>query len=138
MGHKRTGVRIPIKGEAVLLDKNGFRITTYARDISSAGMGVSTPSTPLELSEYQVEITTEDGQMIQFKATLGYKGNQISSFQTSEIDTKNLHIITELLEEFQNTEKFIEQIDLHDVLEQSFIDEEGNEVSVTFDIDSNK
>ncbi|MCK5069568.1 MAG: PilZ domain-containing protein, partial [Desulfocapsa sp.] len=133
---KRVGVRIPIKGKAVLLDKNGVRITTRTKDISSKGIGVSTPSTPLEHSKYRIDITTEDGKTITLKATLVYKDNQKSGFQTSDIDTKNLHIINGLIGEFQNTEKFIEQIDLHDVLEQSFIDEEGNEVSITFDINS--
>jgi hypothetical protein len=138
MAHKRLYVRIPITGEAVLSNKHGVHIKTPAKDINQGGLGVETPSTPLEHNEYQIEITTEEGKKIQLTATLIYKNKQHTGFQTSDIDNTNLQIIADLVAKFQTTEKFIEQIDKQDLLEQSFIDEEGNEISVTFDIDSEK
>lgn len=138
MAHKRLYVRIPIAGEAVISNKHGVHIKTPAKDISQGGLGVTTPSTPLDHSEYQITITTEEDEKIQLTATLIYKNKHHTGFQTSEIDRHNLQIIADLVAKFQTTEEFIEQIDKQDLLEQSFIDEDGNEISVTFDIDPAK
>lgn len=138
MAYKRADVRVPISGEVVLSDKNGIRITTSARDISPGGFGVNNPPTPLEPALYQVSITTEAGRIIQLKATLVHKSATITGFKTSEINSRNLEIIAELIAEFQTTDEFIKQIDQHDLLQQNFIDDDGNEISVTFDRDSNE
>jgi len=138
MAHKRLYVRIPIAGEAVISNKHGVHIKTPAKDINQGGLGVTTPSTPLDHSEYQITITTEEDEKIQLTATLIYKNKHHTGFQTSEIDRHNLQIIADLVAKFQTTEEFIEQIDKQDLLEQSFIDEDGNEISVTFDIDPEK
>ena len=135
MAHKRADVRVPIIGKVILSDRDGMRITTSARDISPGGFGVENPSAPLEKSRYQVTITIETGKHIQLTATLIHKNKENAGFKTSEIDTKNLQIITELIAEFQTTEAFITQLDKHDLLQQNFIDDDGNEISVTFDRD---
>ncbi len=96
------------------------------------------PATPLEHTEYQISITTEDGERIQLTASLVHKNTLHTGFQTSDIDKNNLQIIANIVAKFQTTEAFIEQIDKQDLLEQSFIDEDGNEISVTFDIDPDK
>ncbi len=138
MAHKRTDVRVPISGEVILSDKEGIRITARAKDISPGGFGVNNPSTPLDQTEYQVTITTKEDKQIRLMATLIHMSNQSTGFKTSDIDSINLQIITDLIEEFQSTEAFIKQIDQHDLLQQNFIDDDGNEVSVTFDFDSDK
>jgi hypothetical protein len=135
MAHKRIHVRVPIDGEVVLSTKQGLRIKTPAKDISPGGMGIITPSTPLEQTEYKVEITTDTGESINFTAILVHKGDENSGFMTSDIDKKNLQIIAELIAEFQTTDEFIKQIDEHDILEQKFINENGQEISVTFEMD---
>jgi len=119
-------------------DNNGIRITTSAKDISPGGFGVKNPSTPLEETLYQVRIYTETGKDIQLKATLVHKSRQTTGFKTSEINTRNQQIISELIAEFQTTDEFIKQIDQHDLLQQKFIDDDGNEISVTFDRDSDE
>ena len=138
MAHKRLYVRVPITGEAILSNKEGKRIKARAKDISKGGIGVTDPSSPLESAEYQVEIITEEGEHIYFTATLIHKSTSQTGFQTSEIDKKNLQIIANLIAEFQTTEEFIKQIDEHDLLEQNYIDENGDEISVTFDKDPEK
>jgi len=102
MAHKRVDVRVPISGEVILSDGNGLRVATSAKDISPGGFGVENPSTPLDQSHYQVKITTETGSLIQLTATFIHKSTQSTGFKTSEIDTKNLQIITDLIAEFQN------------------------------------
>jgi hypothetical protein len=138
MAHKRLYVRIPITGEAILSNKDGVLIKTPARDINKGGLGVTTPATPLEQTDYQITITTEEDEKIQLTASLVHKNTLHAGFQTSDIDKNNLQIIADIVAKFQTTEAFIEQIDKQDLLEQSFIDEEGNGISVTFDIDSSK
>ncbi len=138
MAHKRLYVRVPITGEAILSNKQGKRFKARAKDISQGGIGITDPSSPLEPAEYQVEIITEEGEHIYFTATLIHKSTSQTGFQTSEIDKKNLQIIADLIAEFQTTEEFIKQIDEHDLLEQNFIDENGDEISVTFDKDPEK
>ena len=135
MAHKRLYVRVPITGEAILSNKQGVRIKARAKDISQGGMGVTDLSSPLDPAEYQVEIITVEGERINFTATLVHKSTNQTGFETSEIDKKNFHIIADLIAEFQSTEEFIKQIDKSDLLEQSFIDENGDEISVTFDRD---
>jgi hypothetical protein len=132
MAHKRIHVRVPIAGEVILSTEQGIRIKTPEIDISPGGVGVI--STSLEQTEYQVEITTEDGEHIQFTATLVYKGEHTSGFKTSDIDKKNLQIIAELVAEFQSADEFIKQMDKHDLFPQKFIDEDGREISVTFEM----
>jgi len=138
MAHKRTFVRVPIMGKAVLSTKHGDHISTKTRDISPGGIGIDMPSTPLEQATYQIEITTESGEEIQLTATLIYKSSHSAGFKTSEIDRKNLQIVYDLVADFQSTDGFIEQIDAHDLLEQKFIDENGHEISVSFDVNPNK
>jgi len=134
MAHKRIHFRVPIAGEVILSTGQGKRIKTPVIDISQGGVGVASPSTSLEQTEYRVEITTEDGVYIQFTATLAYKGEHTSGFKNSDIDKKNLQIIAELVAEFQSTDEFIKQLDKHDLFPQKFIDEDGREISVTFEM----
>ncbi|MBL4903082.1 MAG: PilZ domain-containing protein [Desulfocapsa sp.] len=134
MAHKRIHVRVPLAGEVLLSTGQGKRIKTPVINISQGGVGIASPSTTLEQTEYQVEITTEDGEHIQFTATLVYRGEHTSGFKTSDIDKKNLQIIAELVAEFQSTEEFIKQVDNLDLFPQKFIDEDGREVSVTFEM----
>lgn len=130
---KRIQVRVPITGKAILSDKQGIRIKAIAKDISRGGLGLNNPSKSLEHIEYQIDITTEEDRQIQLKATLVHKTSDFNGFKTSIINEKNLEIIADLIAEYQTTDDFIKQIDKHDLFEQNFIDEDGSEISVTFD-----
>ena len=134
MAHKRIHVRVPITGEATVSDEHGTQAKMPTIDISPGGVGVISPSSPLGQTDYKVEIVTENDRKIRFTATLIRGDEQSTGFQTAEIDKKNLQVIADLVTEFQSTEEFIKQIDEHNLLEQNFIDEDGNEVSVTFDV----
>lgn len=134
MTHKRIHVRVPVSGEAIVSNKHGTQTKTRTIDISPGGMGVMSPSSPFGQTDYQIKVITENGKKIQFTATLIRENKQSVGFKTADIDKKNLQAIADLVTEFQSTDDFIKQIDKHDLLEQSFIDEDGNEVSVTFDV----
>ena len=133
MTQKRLQLRVPITGKAILSDKQGIRIKAITKDISQGGLGLINPSKSLEHIEYKIEITTEEDRQIQLKATLVHKSSDFTGFKTSTINEKNLQIIADLIAEYQSTDEFIKQIDKYDLFEQNFIDEDGNEISVTFD-----
>lgn len=138
MAHKRIYVRVPIAGEAVLSNAHGVQTTTRTIDISPGGIGVSVPPITLDQEEYQIKVTTREGERIKFTATLIRNDTHSVGFKTSDIDKNNLQTIANLVAEFQGTEEFIKQIDERDLLEQCFIDDDGNEVAVTFEIGSKK
>lgn len=138
MTQKRQQARVPISGQATLSNEHGITLTATTKDISPGGVGLLKPETPLTEKEYRIRVDTEDGRQIHLMATLIHSSDTTSGFQTSDIDDKSLQIITELVLEYQTTDDFIKQIDEFDILKQKYIDEDGNEVSVTFETGSNK
>ncbi len=135
MAHRRRQVRVPISGRAVVSNNDGISITANTKDISKDGLGIEKPTAPLTPTEYQIQIRTDTGKQIQLKATLVHNSSQTTGFKTSQINEKNIKIIADLVAEYQTTDDFIKQLDEHDLLEQKYIDEDGNEVIVTFDMD---
>ncbi len=134
MTQQRRQARVPISGQAILSNDQGICITATTKDISQDGIGINKPTDSLAETEYQIRISTDTGRQIHLRATLIHSSIHTTGFKTSDINKKNLQIITDLVAEYQSTEAFIKQIDEHDLLKQKYIDEDGNEVSVTFDI----
>ncbi len=135
MAHKRIHVRVPITGEATLSDQQGIHIRARTIDISPGGLGVVNPSNPIGQTEYDIEVTTVEGESIRLTATLIRKSEESAGFKTSDIDENNLRIIADLVAKYQTTDCFIKQIDEHDLFDQQFVDDDGNELEVTFDVD---
>lgn len=133
MPQKRRQPRVPISGQAILSNDHGICITASTKDISQSGIGINKPTDPLAETEYRIRVSTDEGKQIHLRATLIHNSPQTTGFRTFNLDEKNLQIITELLAEYQSTDDFIRQIDEYDVLEQQYIDKNGNRVSVTFD-----
>ena len=133
MTQQRRQARVPISGQAILSNDQGICITASTKDISPDGIGIDKPTDPLAETEYRIRISTDTGRQIHLRATLIHSSVDTTGFKTSDIDEKNLQIITDLVAEYQSTDDFIKQIDEHDLLKQKFIDEDGNEVSVTFE-----
>jgi len=133
MSQKRQQARVPINGQAILSNDHGICISASTKDISQGGIGIDKPADPLAETEYRIRVSTDEGRQIHLRATLIHSSAETTGFQTLNIDEKNLQIITELVAEYQTTDDFIKQIDKHDVLEQQYIDKNGNKVSVTFD-----
>lgn len=135
MDYKRIHVRVPISGTAVLSQQGKVHIKASTIDISQGGLAIAAEETPLPENTYHVEITTQDGKTIQLEATLIRQNGQSAGFQTCSIDKKNMHVITQLVSQYQSTVDFIEQLDKHNLMEQTYVDDEGNELEVTFDIE---
>ncbi len=124
--------------EATLSDGRGGQIKARTIDISPGGLGVVNPTKPLGQSDYRVEVTTAEGGQIEFTATLIRKTEESAGFRTSEIDEQSLRVIAHMVAEFQTTDDFIKQIAEYDLLQQQYVDEDGNEFAVTFEVDPPK
>lgn len=137
MGYKRIHIRVPLTGKATLAHlKDGIHFTAKTINISAGGVAVSDTSMELqEGEEYQITVTTNRGDRIQLTAMLlRYEGNN-AGFKTTEIGKEDLNFIKDMVDEYQTTPEFIDQLTEHDMLQQNYIDDEGNELEVTFDID---
>ncbi len=73
---------------------------------------------------------------IEISARLVRVDDTIAGFQTLQIDPNSQEIINNLVLEYQTTPDFIKQLDEYNILEQQVVDEEGNEIEVTFEKDS--
>ncbi len=139
MGYKRLHIRVPISAEATLSSNHG-KVVIKARtiDISQGGLSIKETSEHLESEEYQVQIETGEGQTIAFTASLIRKDDQSAGFRTLHIDEEYLATISELVEHYQSTVDFIEQVAEFELFEQHIVDEDGTELEVTFDLNPKK
>ena len=137
MGHKRIYVRVPLRGEAVLSKRGKPTIKARTIDISQGGVAITAFSEEVSSAEYRIEILTETGQKIEIFAQLVRVDDAIAGFQTLQIDEKSQEIIKNLVFEYQTTPDFIKQLDEYNLLDDKVVDEDGNEIEVTFEKDSN-
>jgi hypothetical protein len=133
MGHKRIYVRVPLSGEAVLSNSSNPTIKAHTIDISQGGVAITDLSEEVPTAEYQIEIHTEDGQRIEIFAKLVRVDDAIARFQTLQIDQKSQEVIRNLVFEYQSTPDFIKQLDEFNLLNDKVVDEEGNEIEITFE-----
>lgn len=133
MEHKRIFVRVPIKGEAVLVNKEITSVKASTIDISQGGVAITTFSNPVFKAEYEIKIITATKQKIELTAHLVRVDELIAGFQILRVDSESQKIINEIVFEYQTTTDFIRQLDEFDMLEQTITDEEGNEVEITFE-----
>lgn len=135
MGHKRIYVRVPLSGEAILSHSNKPTIKARTIDISHGGVAITALSEVVLSAEYNIEIITETGKRLHISAQLVRVDDSIAGFQTLQIDPQSQEILNNLVFEYQTTPDFIRQLDEFNMLDQSVLDEEGNEIEVTFVMD---
>lgn len=138
MSYKRIHVRVPIQGEALLLSCKDASIKSQTIDISHGGVAITSPDVPLTENTYDIIITFKDGKKIRIAAYLVRQEGGVLGFKTDKIDSDSLQIITDLVFAYQETNDFIKQIDEHNLFSHSFIDEEGKELDITFNVDLEK
>ena len=131
MKHKRIHVRVPLNGEAILLNSSNPTVKAHTIDISQGGVAISAFSEELPAGEYQIEILTESGQRIEIVAQLVRVVDSIAGFQTLRIDQKSQKIIRDLIFEYQESIDFFKQLDEYNL--HKVIDEGGNEIEITFE-----
>lgn len=136
MEYRRVYIRVPVKGQAILSNKRCAFLKAKTIDISRGGLAITYPEDFLELQQYNISVITEDGLTIKLRAELVRQTEDSIGFKTSAIDNEDLKKISDIVHKYQETEDFIKQIDEHNILDQHFIDDEGNELEVTFNIDT--
>ncbi|MBM9606056.1 PilZ domain-containing protein [Desulfopila inferna] len=137
MDCKRIHFRVPLSGEALLSRGREAHIKAQAIDISQGGVAITVPEMSLPKDRYDIVILTDDDEKIELSAQLIRQTKNLLGFKTTHIDDKSFRIIAEHIDRYQETLDFIEQIGEHDFF-QRFIDEDGNELDVTFNVDLDK
>jgi c-di-GMP-binding flagellar brake protein YcgR len=135
MGITRISVRVPLEGEVTLSNSDNPLIKARTIDISHGGAAAYAFSEPLSIDKYRIEILTEAGQRIELFAQLVRVEDATAGFQTLQIDQKSQKIINDLIFEYQKTTDFIKQLDEFNLLNDIIVDEEGNEIEITFEED---
>ena len=133
--NKRKYVRVPLSGEAILSNSSNSTIKASIIDISQGGLALGSFSDEIPNAEYQIAILTEAGERIELSAQLVRVGDSMAGFQVLQIDQKSQEIIKKLVFEYQNSIEFIKQLDEFDLLDDKIVDENGNEIEITFEND---
>jgi PilZ domain len=132
MSHKRIHIRVPILGEATLVNPE-VTIMARAIDISAGGLRIADfPTTPCD-AEYLVTLTTFGRGTIEFTARLAHTDGQVAGLAIKSITPGALRTIYHLIADFQASEEFIHYIDQGDILQDWLVDEHGNHLDVTFE-----
>jgi len=138
---RRKYARVPLSGEAILSNSSNPTIKASIIDISQGGLALGSFSDEVSTAEYQVEILTEAGERIELFVKLVRVVDSIAGFiagfRILQIDQKSQEIIKKLLFEYQKTIEFIKQLDECNLLDDKVVDEEGNELKITFEKGSN-
>jgi len=130
--YKRIHVRVPVSGDVLLSNGGEAYIKARAIDISMGGVAVTSPAEPLTKSSYDIVVTTEGGNKIEMTARPIRQDGDVLGFKITRIDDIYLQIIRILVFKYQESIDFIKQIEEHHLLDHWFLDEEGNELEITF------
>ena len=133
MGYRRIYVRVPFVADATLLGRQEHGIKARTVDISEGGFCVTANSEELSESEYHIRINTAGGDTLEMNARPVRQNGDLTGFQTLEMDRHAREVITLLVSEYQMTPEFIKQLDEFDMLNQRFVDDQGNELEISFD-----
>ncbi len=136
MGYRRIHVRVPFVADATLPGKKKEGVKARMVDIGEGGFCITEPSDVLAESYYHITITTAGGDQFGMFARLVRQDGNIAGFQTVEMDSRAREVITLLVAEYQMTPEFIRQLDEFELLSQRFVDDQGNELDISFDTDT--
>lgn len=104
-----------------------------AINISAGGVCLSLRSSRLHFEDYQIEIFTNSRGVVKFSGLPVYQTEKYAGLKLSSIDDENLEIINKIVGDFQLTEDFIKHIDQHNILGDWLVDDEGNDLAITFE-----
>jgi hypothetical protein len=133
MKYQRLHLRIPLIGDAILSNDKNVKVMAHTVDVSQAGVGITAPSSPLENTEYQIEVNIHDRGSIRPTASLIHHSKLSAGFKTTYISAEDLQIIRDLIAEFQTSEDFITYIEEHNILDDWLGDTDGTEFDITFE-----
>ena len=127
-----------MSGSVILVAGHRARVKASAINISVGGLCIAAPSHLLDQDEYHIEITMPTKEKIRFSGLPVYQTEKSVGIRITSIESKNLKKIYQLVEGFQLTEDFIKHIDEHDILEDWFVDNAGNNLDISFETEPEK
>lgn len=134
MGYKRISVRVPIDGTATLKSAADTHVGVKTRDISVEGFGVEHFPGEVDSLNYQVDVTLKADVKLHFTGKLvKHHNTSTTGFMIVDISDEDRSYIASLVEEYQKTEDFVRQVGDYEILPQSYIDEDGTELDITFE-----
>lgn len=133
MGYKRAHIRIPLQGYATLFCRQSRRVKAKAVNISAGGIGLSNDQPPLDNTEYYVQVITTNGECFSLLASVVYKKKEIAGLKTIFIDQNSMHTIKDIVARFQSSNEFINQIEQQDLLNDWFVDDNGQKLDFGFE-----
>ncbi len=131
-------IRVPASGKVILSVGKEVRVEATVINVSAGGFCVTAPSHLLEQVDYHVEIVTPLCGKIHFSGFPVYQTEDNVGIKITAIDKDNLKIIYQLVMDFELSEDFIKQIKERDQLKDWFVDESGNDLSITFETKSER
>jgi hypothetical protein len=133
MGYKRAHIRIPLQAHATLSCRQSRRVKAKAVNISIGGIGLVDDMPPLKDTEYHVQVQTNTGECINLLASVVYKKEKLSGLKTIFIDQNSIHALKDIVAMFQSSSDFINHIDQQNILNDRFIDDNGEELQFDFE-----
>jgi hypothetical protein len=133
MSYQRKYLRVPLAGAVILSIGTKVLGKAIAINISAGGVCLSLRSSRLHFEDYQIEIITTSRGVVKFSDLPVYQTEKYTGFKLISIDDKNFEIIKKIVGDFQLTEDFIKHIDQHNILGDWLVDDEGNDLVITFE-----
>lgn len=133
MSYQRKYLRVPLAGAVILSMGTKVLGNAIAINISAGGVCLSLRSSRLHFEDYQIEIFTNSRGVVKFSGLPVYQTEKYAGLKLSSIDDENLEIINKIVGDFQLTEDFIKHIDQHNILGDWLVDDEGNDLAITFE-----
>jgi len=138
MKYQRLHIRVPLSGDAILLEKDDFNIEASVINVSVGGFCITAPSHMIDQHEYQAIVITPSHGKIQFSGVPVYQTFESIGIKITSIEKDQLKIIYQMVGSFQLTDDFIKYVDERDIIHDWLVDESGEDIAITFETEEEK
>ena len=132
MKYQRLHIRVPLSGDAILLEKDDFNIEASVINVSVGGLSITAPSHLIDKHEYQIQVITPSHGKVNFSGIPIYQTFKSIGIKITSIEKDQLKIIYQMVGSFQLTDDFIKYIDERDIIHDWLVDESGEDIAITF------
>jgi hypothetical protein len=134
MGFNRAFIRVPFLGDVSLSYSEGLVIQARAIDICEAGLGIEDYSKAPSDTEFEINVATVGYGNLYFIGRLVHTYKTTAGLEITSVNEKTLAILKNIVADFQTTEAFIQRIDQGDLIDDWFVDSDGEYIDVVFEI----
>jgi hypothetical protein len=126
-------MRVPTSGTVTLSGQQGLKVRASAVNISAGGLCITAPEYPLDLQEYQIQITTPTHGEIHFSGIPIYQNKTAVGLKITLIEKDHLQKILQIVETFQLSDDFISSIEEKDIIQDWLVDKAGDDIEIIFE-----